>query len=300
MSIELRRLDPNSAADAADLLALIERCTSKDAHLRIDRGPDPFALGRFFGPTETWGAYCDNTLAGSAAVSIQRRSLAGTFVDVPYLHDLRVDPAFRLRGIANAFGAFARAQCGPVGAIGTVLADNPLTAEIPQKTGLFAGGVTVIGATAHVVLQPTREVIITADEVGLSKWKAARRGAFADYAPAPTYWREAGGRPLLFEHNGKYTSALLTEEGSRRGFRIGGAPVALGYLAFLSPAAPEPLALAALLSAAATHYDLVAFGLDAEVAKARGLQAALVSTTFAFGRPPSRTERLEAHELLLI
>lgn len=299
MTLELRRLDSDSATDAAALLGLIDRCTPKDAYLRIDRGPDPFALGRFFGPTETWGAYRGEVLVGSAAASIQRRSLAGAFVDVPYLHDLRVDPAYRRQGVANAFGAFARAQCGPVGAIGTVLADNPLSAEIPEKTGLFAGGVTVIGATAHVVLQPTREVI-AADEVSFSAWEAARRGACGDYAPAPSYWREAGGRPLLFEHNKKFTTALLTDEGSRRGFRIGGAPVKLGYLAFFLPSAPEPAALAALLSAAAAHYDLVAFGLDADVAKARGLPAALVSTTFAFGRPPARTERLEAHELLLI
>ena len=104
----------------------------------------------------------------------------------------------------------------------------------------------------------------------------------------------------MVKHDGALTTALLTSEGTRRSFRMGDEAIALGYLAFVHPVAPSPQALVALLSFAASEYPLVAFGLDAEVAKERGLPAALESTTFAFGRASAQTERLGAHELLLI
>lgn len=308
MSVSIRLLDP--ASDGPQMLALTRRCDTGTDRFRVDRGPDPFALGRFFGPTQTFGAFLGDVLAGTAAVSVQRRWVRGEERDVDYLHDLRVDPDQRGQGVAHALGqavAAARGKGRPT--IGTVLGDNPLLDAVVRGTGRWLGTPTRLGCTAHVVATAPAPAVagVNVSELTARAWHEAhaRLSPRHGFAPvAAVYAARGRGRLLAASIAGEIVAvAMLCDERDRRRILAGGVELAgLSYLAFLTPSQPTPEVLAGLIAAAVDiepTAQLIAYGLDAS---STSTPPALTSTTWGFGladggAPPPP---LAAHELLLI
>lgn len=117
-------------ADNRRLIALAAECSmAGDISLRIDRGPDFFALNRLEG--ERWRvgvAERDGVAVGCVAVSERRAFVNGREALTGYAGDLKVHPAHRSTRIADGLSLYAERGCAqlppsaPV--IITVLAGN--------------------------------------------------------------------------------------------------------------------------------------------------------------------------------
>jgi len=117
-------------ADNRQLIALAAQCTmAGDISLRIDRGPDFFALNRLEG--ERWKvgvAERDGVVVGCVAVSERHAFVNGHEALTGYAGDLKVHPAHRNTRIADGLSHYAERGCAqlppsaPV--IITVLAGN--------------------------------------------------------------------------------------------------------------------------------------------------------------------------------
>ncbi len=117
-------------ADNQDLIALAAACPMRgDVSLRIDRGPDFFALNRLEG--ERWSVgVVDGERSAVGCVAFSERSvyINGVPALTGYAGDLKVHPAYRTGGVADALSRFAVAASAtlPVDAptLITVLAGN--------------------------------------------------------------------------------------------------------------------------------------------------------------------------------
>lgn len=117
-------------SDNAGLLALASSCPMVgDLSLRIDRGPDFFALNRLEG--ENWRlavAERHGAVVGCAAFSERRAFVNGRDMRTGYAGDLKVHPDHRNTSIADALSLWAEAACSVLSptapAVITVLAGN--------------------------------------------------------------------------------------------------------------------------------------------------------------------------------
>jgi GNAT superfamily N-acetyltransferase len=121
-----------TAADNEALLALAAACPMEgDIGLCMQRRPDFFALNRLEGSSWRVGVVDDDagTPIGCVAVAERHVYIHGKPARSMYVSDLKVHPAHRGRGVADALTAYARAVCdetgGPdVAIFFTVLAGN--------------------------------------------------------------------------------------------------------------------------------------------------------------------------------
>lgn len=294
-AVYVRELEP---ADAPAFLALTARCDVGTSRVGVLRGDDPFALGRYFGPTRTWGAFESDDLVATAAISTQRRFVRGEIRPLAYLHDLRVDPERRGRGLAHALADVAHHECA--WAITTILDDNPLGHPLAVYVGERLGRPTELGRTAHVVLPRDgslaldRRVEVRPISEGTFALEHTRFSLHRGYLPEP----RAEGLALAAYLDGALVSVCRrVDERERRRFVMGGHELSLAYLAHLAPSRPSREILHAF-AMGAEGYALAAVGLDFGYAQSLGLVPALTSRTWAFGAP--NDERLEAHELTWI
>ncbi|MEP6549599.1 MAG: GNAT family N-acetyltransferase [Gemmatimonadales bacterium] len=117
-------------ADNPGLIALASSCAMKgDVVLRIDRGPDFFALNRLEGDRWRVGvAERGGEIAGCVAVSERSVFVNGREMRAGYAGDLKVHPAHRNTSIADALSQYAEAGLTRIPATApamiTVLAGN--------------------------------------------------------------------------------------------------------------------------------------------------------------------------------
>ena len=91
-----------TAADNEALLTLVRRCPMRgDISLIIERDPDFFGLSRARGDSLTFVVEIDGAIVGCLGTWRRGAWLAGRPAEVCYVGDLRVDPDFRRRGVAN-------------------------------------------------------------------------------------------------------------------------------------------------------------------------------------------------------
>jgi Acetyltransferase (GNAT) domain len=118
------------AADNAQLVALTSACPMRgDLTLRMDRGPNFFALHRLEGERSQLGVVeRTGKVVGCISVSEREVYLNGRKSSTGYVGDLKVHPLHRDTATADALCMYATAQCGklPVGSptLVTVLAGN--------------------------------------------------------------------------------------------------------------------------------------------------------------------------------
>lgn len=285
---------------ARSFLALAARCDTGTAAFRVDRSPDPFALGRFFGPTTTYGVFLGERLVATGAISTQRRYVSGLAEELLYLHDVRVDPEHRRMGIARALGeaVLPRLLRDPRPVFTTVLEDNPLSEIIVAALSARLGPATRLGQTAHTIASPlslqgtSRARTISRDEFE-THFRARPKSGLA--CADDKHWREDDGRFLMFTRDDEVEVAKLVDESHRRRFVTPNGPVAIGTLSFLSNQVSNRALFAFL--AAADEEGIVAFGCPA--VRSRPLtKVAVRSSTFAFRW--SSVDSLLTHELILI
>jgi ribosomal protein S18 acetylase RimI-like enzyme len=100
-------------ADNQQLIALAAACPMVgDITMRVDRGPDFFALNRLEG--ECWRvgvAERDGAIVGCVAISERRTFVNGREMRTGYVGDLKVHPAHRDARIADALSLYAEHAC---------------------------------------------------------------------------------------------------------------------------------------------------------------------------------------------
>ena len=131
------------AADNDQLVALTAACPMRgDLALRIDRGPDFFALHRLEGDRATLGvAERAGRIVGCIAASERRVYLNGRETTTGYVGDLKVHPRHRDRVTADALCVYATDRCRrlPAGTptLVTVLVGNKaMEKRLPGPRGL--------------------------------------------------------------------------------------------------------------------------------------------------------------------
>jgi GNAT superfamily N-acetyltransferase len=214
-------LKENAAA-----LALARACSTGSDAFSVERGPDFFALGRQLGAARYFGAWDERgVLIATVAVTRQERCLAEAPRDVHYVHDLRVDPAFRGARVASrllARTAETLAHEVPW-CFASVLGENPALA--PLRTGFVAGfeRVCELGRTEHVGLplftrpSPTRAEVLAIDRdtfrTYYTRWARPRC-----LAPADQYWERAPGDFFALAEGGQLAAVykLVDERAARR------------------------------------------------------------------------------------
>ena len=118
--------------DGPALVALAEACPMRgDVGLCVDRAPDFFALNRLEGDRWRVGVVdgADGAAVGCVAVAEREAWLNGVARTVLYVGDLKVHPAHRGGGAADALEEWVRAACeqwgGPEALVHlTILAGN--------------------------------------------------------------------------------------------------------------------------------------------------------------------------------
>lgn len=100
-------------ADNADLIELAAACAMKgDIALRIDRGPDFFALNRLEGDKWRVGvAEVHGSVVGCIAASERKVFLNGVPMPIGYVGDFKVHPLHRNTRIADALSLWAERVC---------------------------------------------------------------------------------------------------------------------------------------------------------------------------------------------
>jgi ribosomal protein S18 acetylase RimI-like enzyme len=102
-----------TSADNQRLIALAAACPMVgDISMRVDRGPDFFALNRLEG--ECWRvgvAERDGVIVGCVAISERRTFVNGREMRTGYVGDLKVHPAHRDARIADALSLYAERAC---------------------------------------------------------------------------------------------------------------------------------------------------------------------------------------------
>lgn len=129
-----------TSADNQALIALTAACPmAGDLTLCVDRAPDFFALSRLEG--ERWRVGVaegpGHAVIGCVAVAERRVYLSGRPAVASYIGDLKVHPAFRGSGAADALIEFARragAELGGAGRLGllAILAGNRAMERLAQ------------------------------------------------------------------------------------------------------------------------------------------------------------------------
>lgn len=194
MSFAVTLLEPRHNEAALALLSRTAEAPDRARDLfRVDRTPDFFALGRALGETRHYGAFDGGRCVGTLAVSAQRRFLGGQALSLPYVHDVRVDPACRgtrvfARLIEEALQDRPSPASGPPHFFATFLDDGKVAASLPGSLGRrFA--MRALGRTRHrgLALFSKRRVDVSpvralgAEEAWTHYLRLARS---CDFAPA--------------------------------------------------------------------------------------------------------------------
>jgi ribosomal protein S18 acetylase RimI-like enzyme len=213
-------------SENAAALALARACSTGSDAFSVERGPDFFALARQLGAARYFGAWDERgVLIASVAVTRQERCLADRARDVHYVHDLRVDPAFRGARVASRLLArTAETLAAEVPwCFASVLGENPALALL--RTGFVAGfeRVRELGRTQHVGLplftrpSPTRSEVLAIDRDTFRAYYA--RWAQPRYlAPGEQHWQRAQGDFFAVAERGELVAVykLVDERAARR------------------------------------------------------------------------------------
>ena len=134
-----------TAADNQQLIALAAACPMVgDITMRVDRGPDFFALNRLEG--ESWRvgvAERGGAIVGCVAISERQTFVNGREMRTAYVGDLKVHPAHRDARIADALSLYAERACDQLPPTApvmiTVLAGNrSMERRLPGPRGVPA------------------------------------------------------------------------------------------------------------------------------------------------------------------
>jgi GNAT superfamily N-acetyltransferase len=215
-----------AVADNVAALALARACSTGSDAFSVERAPDFFALGRQLGVARYFGAWDERgVLIATVAITRQERCLAEAPRAVHYVHDLRVDPAFRGARLASRLLARAAQTLAHEvpWCFASVLGENRALARI--RAGFVAGfeQVRELGRTEHVGLPlftrapPTRAevVAIDSDTFGAHYARWARPRCLA---PSEAYWQRAPGGFFAVVERGQLAAVykLVDERAARR------------------------------------------------------------------------------------
>ncbi|MFQ6672302.1 MAG: GNAT family N-acetyltransferase, partial [Candidatus Tectimicrobiota bacterium] len=139
--------------DNEALIALDRQCTMGEAMtLAFDRTPDFFARHKVY---ERWTALVaeapDGTPVGTGGLAVKTALVGGRPVEVAYLMDLRVHPAWRRQGVAMAIGNAVRdrlVEADLAFAYIMVLKGNEASLSFVRKRGIY----TTLGRATLPVL----------------------------------------------------------------------------------------------------------------------------------------------------
>lgn len=155
---------PAQPADNAALVALAAACPMQAGlTICVHRDPDFFALNRLEGDRWEVGVVDgpDGAVVGCIGVAVRHAYIGGRATRTGYVGDLKVHPAHRGRGLADALCLHARAFCAELGedapSLITALAGNrPLERRIPGPRGLprLTGFATVRSYAVPLLLPP--------------------------------------------------------------------------------------------------------------------------------------------------
>ena len=167
-----------TSADNDELIALAAACAmAGDMSLRIDRGPDFFALNRLEG--ERWQvgvAVADEKVVGCVAASERKAFVNGVEMRTGYAGDLKVHPLYRDTAIADALSHYAERAfavlppAAPV--IITVLAGNrPMERRLSGPRGVPPfRKIATIRTHSIPILRPRRDRTGNGVRIDAAKW----------------------------------------------------------------------------------------------------------------------------------
>ena len=180
------------AADNEQLVALTAACPMRgDLALRMDRGPDFFALHRLEGERSSLGvAERAGKIVGCIAVSERHVYLNGSETTTGYVGDLKVHPRHRDRVTADSLSLYARDKCTrlPAGAptLVTVLVGNKaMEKRLSGPRGLpFFQKLTTMRAHSISILWNRRLRDLAGMTIERAKWR--------DLESMSALWRTVG------------------------------------------------------------------------------------------------------------
>lgn len=252
-AVRVTSLDTSVAARGSrhesTLLALAARTSTGSERFRVDRSGDYFALGRQLADDDaghvSFGAWQGDALVGTAAVAQQARIVDGAPTTVHYVHDLRVRPEARRRGVAAALLRAVGEAGGPNARFcATVLDDNT---HAPQAFARAAIGREPhqLGQTLHVGLPLFGRTAVDAsaeliefDEDEFEHHRARLVAAEERVVGAP--WRRIGGTYAGIAVGGRVVWVTRLAMETSRSFVRSGRSLALDALRVFSRAAACP------------------------------------------------------------